>query len=130
MRMIMKTYREWWQVPRRAGDRPEHRQVTFLELFYDLVYVALIAQLAHALSTHITLDGLGEYVFLFITVWWTWFNGSVYHALHGNNDMRTRVFTFVQMLVMLPGLRSILSRISIPPWSRDSDYSPSSSWEK
>jgi low temperature requirement protein LtrA len=32
-----------------------------------------------------------------ITIWWAWFNGSSYHDLHGNNDIRTRVFTFSQM---------------------------------
>ena len=31
-------------------------------------------------------------------VWWAWFNGTSYHNLHGNNDLRTRVFTFLQML--------------------------------
>jgi low temperature requirement protein LtrA len=45
-------FRDWWQPPRRARDRPATRQVTFLELFYDLVYVVLIAELSHALFTH------------------------------------------------------------------------------
>lgn len=38
--------------------------------------------------------------FLFIIVWWAWFNGAMYHDLHGNNDIRTRVFTFLQMLTV------------------------------
>lgn len=91
-------FRKWWQIPRRAGDRPEDRRVTFLELFYDLVYVVIIAQLSHALSSHITWTGVGHFAFLFIIVWWAWLNGTTYHELHGNNDIRTRVFTFLQML--------------------------------
>ncbi len=47
---VVRRFRDWWQPPRRAGDRPE---VTFLELFYDLVYVVLIAQLSHALVSHL-----------------------------------------------------------------------------
>ena len=73
------------------------RSVTFLELFYDLVYVVLIAQLAHALSEHVDLKGIFGFAFLFIIVWWAWLNGASYHDYHGNNDIRSRVFTFLQM---------------------------------
>jgi low temperature requirement protein LtrA len=72
-----------------------------LELFYDLVYVVLIAQLSHALAGHISLAGLAGFAFLFIIVWWAWLNGTTYHDLHGNNDIRTRVFTFTQMLCVV-----------------------------
>jgi low temperature requirement protein LtrA len=98
MRIIIRRFRDWWQPPRKAGERLERRQVTFLELFYDLVYVVLIAQLSHALAGHISLAGLVSFAFLFIIVWWAWLNGTTYHDLHGNNDIRTRVFTFAQML--------------------------------
>ncbi len=75
--------------------------MTFLELFYDLVYVALIAQLSHALVHHITWVGIGEFSFLFVLVWWAWLNGSLYHDVHGNDDIRTRVFTFLQMATVV-----------------------------
>jgi low temperature requirement protein LtrA len=92
-----RSFRTWWQVPRRAGEQLEHRQVSFLELFYDLVYVALIDQLSHALSSHVGWAALGGFTFMFVIVWWAWLNGSIYHDLHGNDDIRTRVFTFLQM---------------------------------
>jgi low temperature requirement protein LtrA len=98
MNILKRRFRYWWQPPRRAGDRIEHRQVTFLELFYDLVYVAVIAELSHSLSSHIGWAGLGGFAFLFVIVWWAWLNGSLYHDIHGNNDIRTRVFTFLQMI--------------------------------
>jgi low temperature requirement protein LtrA len=75
-----------------------HRHVAFLELFYDLVYVVIIAELSHALSTHISWAGLGTFAFLFVIVWWAWLNGTTYHDIHGNDDIRTRVFTYMQML--------------------------------
>jgi low temperature requirement protein LtrA len=93
-------FRRWWQPPRPASDHPEERRVTFLELFYDLVYVVIIAELSHALAGDVSLNGIGSFVFLFIIVWWAWLNGALYHDTHGNNDIRTRVFTFLQMLAV------------------------------
>ena len=93
-------FRRWWQPPRPAEDQPEERRITFLELFYDLVYVVIIAELSHTLAGNISLAGIGTFVFLFIIVWWAWFNGAMYHNLHGNNDIRTRVFTFLQMMTV------------------------------
>src|SRR5687767_2038616 len=93
-------FRRWWQPPHPASQHPEERRITFLELFYDLVYVVIIAQLSHALAGNISLAGIGIFLFLFIIVWWAWFNGAMYHDLHGNNDIRTRVFTFLQMLMV------------------------------
>ncbi|WP_420640705.1 low temperature requirement protein A [Candidatus Leptofilum sp.] len=97
MNTIRQNFRQWWQPPRRLADREEDRSVTFLELFYDLVYVVIVAELAHALAGDISWAGVGRFAFLFIVVWWAWWNGTSYHDLHGNNDIRTRVFTFLQM---------------------------------
>ena len=100
MSAIRQNFRKWWQPPRSAQDREKERSVTFLELFYDLVYVVIIAELAHALAEHLTWQGVGEFAFLFIIVWWAWLNGTTYHDIHGNNDIRTRVFTFLQMFTV------------------------------
>jgi low temperature requirement protein LtrA len=100
MTLIRRNFRRWWQVPRDLSDRLQHRQVTFLELFYDLVYVVLIAELTHTLATAIDGQALLRFAFLFVIVWWAWLNGAVYHDIHGNNDIRTRVFTFLQMLTV------------------------------
>ena len=93
-------FRRWWQPPRPASNRPEERRITFLELFYDLVYVVIIAELSHTLAGNISLAGIGSFVFLFTIIWWAWLNGAMYHDMHGNNDIRSRVFTFLQMLTV------------------------------
>jgi len=100
MTSLRQSFRRWWQPPRNLRDREEERSVTFLELFYDLVYVVLVAQLAHALATHVNLEGVIGFAFLFSLVWLAWLNGVMYHDLHGNNDIRTRVFTFLQMFTV------------------------------
>lgn len=64
------------------------------------MYVVIIAQLSHALAEHTNLSGIATFVFLFTIVYWAWVNGAMYHDLHGNNDIRTRVFTFLQMFTV------------------------------
>jgi len=91
-------FRRLWQPPARFEDRPSDRRVTFLELFFDLVFVVVIAQLAHELAEHPTWAGTGWFVFLFYAVWSSWINGTLYHDLHSTNDVSVRVFTFIQML--------------------------------
>jgi low temperature requirement protein LtrA len=93
-------FRRWWQPPGRYEDRPVDRRVTFLELFFDLVFVVLISQLAHRLAEHPTWSGVGWFVFLFYAVWSSWINGTFYYDLHGTDDVSVRVFTFTQMLTV------------------------------
>jgi len=100
MGIFIRNFRLWWQPPRDIRNRPEQRQVTFLELFYDLVYVVLIAEITGSLAENITAQALTEFVFMFILVWWAWVNGTMYHEVHGNNDIRTRVFTFLQIFTV------------------------------
>jgi low temperature requirement protein LtrA len=91
-------FRRLWQPPGRYADRRADRRVTFLELFFDLVFVVVISQLGHHLATHPSWAGVGWFVFLFYAVWSSWLNGTLYHDLHTTNDVGVRVFTFAQML--------------------------------
>lgn len=92
--------RKLWRPPGRFEDRDHSRSVSFLELFFDLVFVAIIAQLAHSLAGDPSWTGVGWFVFLFYAVWSSWINGTLYHDLHGTDDLSTRVFTFAQMLAV------------------------------
>ncbi|HEX6208986.1 MAG TPA: low temperature requirement protein A, partial [Actinomycetota bacterium] len=65
-----------------------------------LVFVVIIAQLAHRLAEHPSWSGVGWFVFLFYAVWSSWINGTLYHDLHTTNDVSVRVFTFAQMLAV------------------------------
>ncbi|MCP3997722.1 MAG: low temperature requirement protein A [bacterium] len=95
--MGLGRFRTFWQPPRTHGEVVEGRSVSFLELFYDLVYVVLIARLASTLAHHISWRSVGEFAVLFAMVWIGWFNGTTYHDAHGRGDARTRMFTFAQM---------------------------------
>jgi len=94
------TFRRLWQPPARFEDRASDRRVTFLELFFDLVFVVVIAQLAHRLAEHPSWSGVGWFALLFYAVWSSWINGTLYHDLHATDDVSVRVFTFAQMLAV------------------------------
>jgi low temperature requirement protein LtrA len=94
-------FKRWfWRPPRPHGDTIAHRQVSFLELFYDLVYVAVISQAAHHLAEHVSVRGLVEFVVVFALIWIAWINGTLYLELHGREDGRTRSLVFVQMGIL------------------------------
>jgi len=74
--------------------------VSFLELLYDLVYVAVIGQASHQLAEHISVRGAVEFAIIFGLIWFAWINGSLYVELHGDEDGRTRNIVFVQMCIL------------------------------
>lgn len=90
----------WWGPPRNFEDRQHERKIGWLELFYDLAFVAAISQLTHQLSDHPSWPVAGYCFLLFSLVFWAWTNGSQYYDLHGSDGIRTRVLTFLQMLAI------------------------------
>jgi low temperature requirement protein LtrA len=59
------------------GERGE-RHATWLELFFDLVFVVAIAELAHLLHDDLTGAGIVSFAALFVPVWWLWIDFSYY----------------------------------------------------
>lgn len=92
--------RRLWLPPRSPGEVVKDRTVGFIELFYDLVYVVLIAVAAHNLAVHVSWSAVGEFALVFTLIWIAWLNGTVYHDLHGREDIRSRTYIFVQMLLV------------------------------
>jgi len=88
----------WWGPPKKFDERKNERKISWLELFYDLVYVAAIAQITHHLADHLSWHELLYSFLLFSLIFWSWINGSQYYDLHGNDSIRTRLLTFWQML--------------------------------
>ncbi|WP_026732119.1 low temperature requirement protein A [Fischerella sp. PCC 9605] len=88
------------QPPRlRIGeDSEEHRHATWLELFYDLVFVVAVSQLAHNLEEDVSLSGYLGFVFLFIPVWWSWIGTTMYANRFDSDDIGRRLLVALQML--------------------------------
>jgi low temperature requirement protein LtrA len=90
----------WWQRPQLRTDEEEQRErkVSWLELFYDLVFVVVISELARYLSGHVSLEGVLSFALLFVAVWWVWIGGTYYTERFETEDLSYRIFTFLQML--------------------------------
>jgi low temperature requirement protein LtrA len=56
---------------RTRGEAGAHR-TTYLELFFDLVYVFAITQLSHLILDDPSAAGNAQAVFLLVVVWWAW----------------------------------------------------------
>ncbi len=87
-----------WGPPKKFSTQFEERKISWLELFYDLVYVIAISKITHHLAVHFSFSGLLDYIYFFIMIYWGWLNGSLYHDLHGAPGLRTRLMTLWQML--------------------------------
>ena len=83
----------------RGGEG--HHKVSFVELFFDLVFVFAITQLSHGLIAHFSLLGAVETLMLMLTVWWVWiFTSRVINWL----DPEKRVVRCAWLVMMLLGL--------------------------
>jgi low temperature requirement protein LtrA len=56
----------------RERSEHGHHRVTFVELFFDLVFVFAVTQLSHSLLAHFTALGLAQVLLLMAAVWWVW----------------------------------------------------------
>ena len=82
---------------------PEHgaeKKPAWLELFYDLIYVAAIIQLGNGLSTHVNAAGIFEFVVLFYFIWYTWTNFSFFYNRFTIDDAVQRLLVFAQMFAI------------------------------
>lgn len=90
----------WWGPPKKFSTNIEERKISWLELFYDLVYVIVISRATHHLSGHYGAEGLLDFFLLFMIIFWGWLNGSMYFDLHGTSGIRSRLMTLWQMMAV------------------------------
>jgi low temperature requirement protein LtrA len=90
---------------RQSVLRPRHghedSRVTFVELFFDLVFVFAVTQLSHLLLAHLSLLGVLQTTLLLMAVWWVWvFTSWVTNWLDPDRPP-VRLLLFVLMLAGL-----------------------------
>ncbi|MBB3317918.1 low temperature requirement protein LtrA [Rhizobium sp. BK181] len=76
-------------------------RVTFLELFFDLVFVFSISQLSHALAAHYTPLGAAEAGLMTFAVWWVWIFTAWATNWLDPDKMPVRIMLVVLMLLGL-----------------------------
>lgn len=92
--------RVFWQHPVLRTDEEEERdrRVTWLELFFDLFIVVVVAEMAHTLAEDISWLGVGQFIFLFLHLWWVWIGATYYTERFETEGFDQRLFTFLQMI--------------------------------
>jgi low temperature requirement protein LtrA len=88
-------------VPLRIRSTGETgRKVTWLELFFDLIFVAAVGQVAEPLRHHYALAELLRFTPLFILIWWAWIGHTVFSTRFDSDDIVQRGLTFVQIFAV------------------------------
>ncbi len=83
---------------RAAGG---HHRVTYVELFFDLVFVFAITQISHTLLEHFTPLGVLQVSILFLAIWWVWIYTSWITNWLDPERTPVRALLFVLMLAGL-----------------------------
>ena len=102
-----------------ARDTNEaHRASSPLELLFDLVFVAAIAQvaaqLAHSIADGHALETVGPYLMVFFAIWWAWMNFTWFASAYDTDDVPYRALVLVQMagvLILAAGVPSAFSGV-------------------
>ncbi|MEM8832119.1 MAG: low temperature requirement protein A [Cyanobacteria bacterium P01_G01_bin.19] len=84
---------------RREECEEGERSATWLELFFDLIFVVAIAQLAHIFQEDFTFIGLAKLAILFVPVWWCWIGATFYDTRFDNDGLVDRLITLLQMAI-------------------------------
>ncbi len=76
------------QAPRLwAADSRADRRVTWMELFFDLIFVAAVAEVGSPLRSDYSWAGLLRYSFLFVLIWWAWSGHTLYSTRFDHDDL-------------------------------------------
>lgn len=75
----------------------QEQTVGWLELFFDLVYVATIIALGNWFSHHSSLVGVAGFVLLFTVVWSSWVGTVLFMNRFNRNDVGQHLLVFLQM---------------------------------
>lgn len=83
---------------RPLENTSEERHASWLELFFDLIFVLAVAQVAHNLEEDLTPGGFLRYVALFIPVWWAWVGYTFYADRFESDETIYRLLMLTGML--------------------------------
>ena len=81
------------------GHNRDERRASWIELFFDLVFVGAVGQLAGAFQDHPALGGLARFAILFTPIWWLWVMFTFYADRHESEDTAHRAAFLSAMLL-------------------------------
>jgi low temperature requirement protein LtrA len=80
-----------------SADPSQSRRASWLELFFDLIFVAAVAQVGVPLGVDYTLHGLVRYGLMFLLIWWAWLGHTMYSTRFDADDIVQRLLTLLQI---------------------------------
>ncbi len=95
-------YEPWFRPPRLRTriDEEERRHATWLELFFDLVFVVAITELAGALVEDHSVGGFLRFAALFVPVYIAWQGYTFYADRFDSDDLGFRLALFAAMVAI------------------------------
>ncbi|MFC4779135.1 low temperature requirement protein A [Paenibacillus sp. GCM10023252] len=92
-------------------DASLHKRVTWLELFYDLIYVIAISSATHVLSHphHGELEAelYFKYILIFVPLWWSWTGYTMYVNRYGEDQTGQRLESILKIFFVMVMAASI-----------------------
>jgi low temperature requirement protein LtrA len=79
----------------------EERTASRLELFFDLAFVLVVAELAISLREDLTLPGGLRFAGLFTLVWWSWVSFTLYANRFDHDDVVYRLYKLAGMAAVI-----------------------------
>lgn len=89
------------------------RQATWLELFFDLVFVAVIGVVAHTLAHthlgHLSIEQLFNFFLAFLPILWVWSTHTMFSNRYDRDDNKQKFLTLGLMGLVI--LMSTIHRV-------------------
>lgn len=94
-----------------------HRHATWLELFFDLMFVVALGKVTHLLfhvhDGHLGADVWWTFFLSFVPFWWIWVGHTVYANRFDTDSRRQRMITLVLMFLLVLMSVSIQEHVNI-----------------
>lgn len=97
---------DFWGRPRTIDQPIRDRKISWLELFYDLIFAVVLARLTDGVLANWSWSTLGYATLLFWWFFWGWNETSSYFDNHGNDAPLNVVMINLQMI--LTGIGALL----------------------
>lgn len=82
-----------------------HRRATWLELFFDLIFVVALRDVGEILTEahggHVTAGQFLQFVLAFLPVWWIWAGHTIYANRFDTDSRRHRLSTLLMMFLLV-----------------------------
>jgi low temperature requirement protein LtrA len=95
-------------VPVSEAGSGADKRVTWVELFFDLVFVFAVTQVSSLLHEEHSWAGVGRAVIVFVPMYWAWVGTSMHGNLHDVDRPRDRIGVFAV------GLCGLLMTVAVP----------------